>query len=250
MQKWIKKNAPLLLTCLGCAGVIGTGLTAIKAGFQTKEIIENPEYSRKEKFEKSFKYYIPPVLIGSSTIACILSAHVLNMRTQATLASAYALVNESYAEYRQAAYEYFGQEAEQIDIVVDGGLVETFDKLNPDNIVVVDNFLKIPFEISKEDLLIAENEVNRTFALRGYVSMYDFLTFAGVVDDYRIRDEVDALLLAKKFGWSIDVGAEMGYQYIDFYHQRCTDDNGNKYYILKYAFPCEPVLNYMYGWGE
>lgn len=250
MNKISTKNASLLLTILGCSGVIGTAVSTANAVLHTKDIIENPKYSRKEKFRKCFKYYVPPVLIGSSTIACILSAHIINMRTQATLASAYALINESYSEYKKATNEYLGDESVQIDIIVDGGYVETFDKTDPDNIVVVDNLLKIPFETSKEQLLLAENEVNRTYALRGYANLYELYDYSGVLEDYRVRDEVDAIMLSQKFGWSVDVGEEMGYQYIDFEHVKCTDDNGNEYYILKWPWYCEPVLNYMYGWAE
>lgn len=57
--------------------------------------------------------YIPPILLGASTITCVLGANVLNKRTQAALVSAYGLLAESYKEYRNKVIDIYGEEADK-----------------------------------------------------------------------------------------------------------------------------------------
>ena len=52
------------------------------------------------------------VLLGVSTIACIFGANALNQKKQASLMSAYAMLNESYKQYRKAAKTVYGEDAD------------------------------------------------------------------------------------------------------------------------------------------
>lgn len=51
----------------------------------------------------AWKCYIPTAAFGLSTIACIMGANALNSRKQAALTSAYALINQSYKEYKDTS---------------------------------------------------------------------------------------------------------------------------------------------------
>lgn len=54
--------------------------------------------------------YAPAVLIGVATVTCVIGANLLTSRRQANIASAYALVNESYKQYQNKVREIYGDE--------------------------------------------------------------------------------------------------------------------------------------------
>lgn len=90
------RHTSTVLTCLGGIGVVATSIMAIKATPKALELIEE---AKKEKGEELSKWetvkvaapkYIPAMMTGVATIACIFGANVLNKRQQASLISAYA----------------------------------------------------------------------------------------------------------------------------------------------------------------
>lgn len=87
----------------------------------TPKAVKLLEKSEKEKGEKLTKIeavktaapaYIPAAILGLSTIACIFGANILSKNSQASLASAYAVLDRSYKEYRNKVNELYGEEAE------------------------------------------------------------------------------------------------------------------------------------------
>ena len=87
----------------------------------TPKAIKLLEESEKEKGEKLTKIeavktvapaYIPAAILGISTIVCIFGANILSKNNQAALASAYAILDRSYKEYRNKVNELYGEEAE------------------------------------------------------------------------------------------------------------------------------------------
>lgn len=103
-KRLLGKNTPTILTVVGGEGVIATTVTAAKA---TPKAIDILEKARNEKGEELTKLevvklagpvYIPSVIIGVSTIACIAGANILNKRQQAALMSVYALADKSHLD--------------------------------------------------------------------------------------------------------------------------------------------------------
>ena len=82
---FFKKNSATILTCLGGVGVIATSIMAVKATPKALKIIEKAEEEKGEELTKTEivkaagVVYIPTVLTGVSTIACIFGANVLNI---------------------------------------------------------------------------------------------------------------------------------------------------------------------------
>ena len=106
-QKFCKRNASTILTCIGGAGVLVTTVTAVKATPKALRLLDEAKKGKQEELTKLEKVkiagpvYISSILIGTGTIACIFGANILNKRTQAALVSAYALVESSYKEYKE-----------------------------------------------------------------------------------------------------------------------------------------------------
>lgn len=113
-----RSHVSTLLTCIGAIGVFATSIMAVKATPKATKLLE---VSEKEKGEKLTKIetikiagpaYIPAAVVGVSTIACIFGANILSKNSQASLASAYALLDRSYKEYRNKVNELYGEEAD------------------------------------------------------------------------------------------------------------------------------------------
>lgn len=117
MQK-LKNSSPTILTCIGAIGVVATTVMAVKATPKALAIIEQAKEEKGEDLTKlevvnvAGPLYIPTVIAGVSTIACIFGANILNKRSQATLVSAYALLDNSYREYVKKTEELYGNEAD------------------------------------------------------------------------------------------------------------------------------------------
>ena len=113
---FLKRNGSIILTVLGGAGVVATAVTAVKATPKAIKLIEVYEEQKGEnltmleKVKVAGPNYIPAILIGVGTITCIFGANVLNKRTQASLMSAYALIDNSYKEYKKKVTELYGDE--------------------------------------------------------------------------------------------------------------------------------------------
>ena len=117
----IRKYSPVALSCVASAGVVVTAIAAAKATPRAVALIyadsrkkhdgDPYAYTKKEAFIAAWKCYVPAVVFGASTIACIMGANALNRRQQAALTSAYALVQSSYKEYKDKLKELYGEEA-------------------------------------------------------------------------------------------------------------------------------------------
>lgn len=117
----IRKYSPVALSCVASVGVVVTAIAAAKATPRAVALVyadsrKNHDgdpyaYTKKEAFIAAWKCYIPAVAFGASTIACIMGANALSRHQQAALTSAYALVQNSYKEYKDKLKELYGEEA-------------------------------------------------------------------------------------------------------------------------------------------
>ena len=114
----MKKHGSTILTYASVAGVIGTGVMVAKATPKALQVLELAEEEKGEKLTLLEKInvagpvYIPSVLIGASTIACIIGSNVLNRQKQASMASAYALLNQSFKDYKSKVNDIYGEDAD------------------------------------------------------------------------------------------------------------------------------------------
>lgn len=200
-QFW-HRNASTVLTCLGGAGVIITSVMAAKA---TPKALENLEEAKQEKGEELSKWekvkvagpkYLPTIVIGGVTVVCIFGANILNKRQQANLASAYALIDQSYKRYQNKVKEIYGEDAHEeiLELIAaeksenvgikSPGFVSN-DKLYVDNQcgetrIFYDEFGDRFFEATLEQVISAQYHLNRNYTLRGYTVLNEFYDFLGI----------------------------------------------------------------------
>lgn len=241
---YLKCNSATILTCLGAVGVVVTVVTAVKA---TPKAITLMEEAKEEKGEELTKVeavkaagpaYIPTIVMGAATVTCIFGANVLNKQKQASIMSAYALLDNYHKAYRGKLIEIHGEEADkeirsaiarsrcdfhQIDLDTPDGKFIFYDEISGESFVRYER-----------EVMDAEYHLNRNFALRGYASLNEFYEFLGL-------PKTD---FGEEMGWS----CSDGYSWIDFEHTLITkDDGGPDIYAINAIFP--PDTEYLREWG-
>jgi hypothetical protein len=257
---WLKRSSPTILTCIGAVGVAATAILAVKATPKALAILDEAtaEYSAngrtshtdvrklpktlpiKETIRLTWKCYIPAAAVGASTIICIFGANILNKRNQASLVSAYALLNESYQKYRKAANEVYGTDADskikaemakETYVSADGyGIYyPNFDEESA-KVLFWDSFSQRYFTTTMASVINAQYHINRNLELRGGVSLNEFYDFLGI-DHIKGGDDL---------GWSMDDLMEGGIMWLDFENMPVKMDDGLECYVMSSMF--EPSL--------
>ena len=221
---FLSKHASTILTCVGGAGVIVTSVMAAKATPKALALVEeakakNEELTKLDYVIVALPAYIPAIATGVSTIACIFGANILNKRTQASLASAYALLNRSYNEYRAKVIELYGddtngkiKEGIAKDKYTGDGKLKDSDKQ-----LFYDDYSGRYFESTIKDVLQAEYNLNREVAQNGGAFLNDFYNELGLPE----TEYGDYL------GWSAGQLKEMHWNpRVEFGHSKFTFDDG------------------------
>ena len=225
-QLYLKRNASTILTAVGGAGVVTTTVLAIKATPKALILLDSAEKEKGENLTKLEKVkaaapvYIPTMVSGVATLACIFGANVLNKRHQASLASAYALLDNSYKEYKAKVEELYGEGSnEQIKDRIAKDKYEEVEIEN-DEQLFYDDFSNRYFVSTPTKVMQAEYNVNRDIHMRGWAELNEFYDCLGIED----IDGGDSL------GWSEGGNYDNYWQaWVDFNHRTVIMDNGTKY---------------------
>lgn len=109
---FLQKNAPAVLTGLGVTGFVSTVFLGCHATAKSKDAIHHVESNiqiiptSKEKILLCWKYYIPTVVTGGLSIACVIGAQSVNNKRYAALASLYALSETAFSDFKKEAAQY------------------------------------------------------------------------------------------------------------------------------------------------
>ena len=237
----IKKASPMILAILSAAGMAATVILTAKATLKAEQLIMQAQAETDEELTKfeivktAAPCYIPTFVVGLSTLVCMFGACVLNRKQQAAYVSAYTLLDAAFKEYKAKAEELYGESA---DGNIRAAMME--DKYSSDYIlqseekfVFYEEHRDEFFELSKEDVLLAEYHLNRNFVLRGYVTLNEFYEFLGL----------EPITSGDILGWSQYKGeVDYGYLWIDFEHDKRKLDDGLEYYIISMPFP--PTMDF------
>ena len=136
----VVKHSPEILMGLGIAGVITSTVLACRSTLKVQEILDYKEENmnnikevlaegredyteddaRKDKTIimtttaiRIMKLYIPSVIIGAGSIACLLESHNVMRNRNAGLAAALAATTESFKQYRERVTEKYGDEVDK-----------------------------------------------------------------------------------------------------------------------------------------
>lgn len=136
IQKVLTRKSPEILTGIGIAGVITTTVLAVKVTPKALQLIdeaerkkavvwnnENPDYdngadriklTKTEIVKAAWKPYIPVVVTGVCSVACIIGANSVHLKRNAALATVYQLSTTAFNEYKEKVVETIGEKKEKV----------------------------------------------------------------------------------------------------------------------------------------
>ena len=222
----IKKYSPEILLVAGVVGTVASAVMACKATIKAKEIVdkskediaiihdcmanetlkENGEYSDEQgKKDLTIAYtntavdlakvYGPSVILGTLSIASILTSNNILRGRNVALAAAYATVDKSYKEYRGRVREKYGEEADK---------ELTFDiKAKEVEKTVVDE--KGKEKKVKETVLDSNSNAHSPYA-----KVFDELN-----DNWENDSEYNTMFLRKTERWANDYLKSHGYLFLN-----------------------------------
>ena len=233
LKMFAKKNGPTILTCIGSVGVVITSVMAIKATPKAILLLEDARDEKGNdltKFEKVMvagPAYIPTIIVGTSTIACVFGANILNQRQQAALMSAYALLDSTYKEYQSKIVDLYSEEADsrvKKEIAKDKYLGD--DKLVDNDALFYDEFSGRYFESTNAKVLKAEYETNKKISDHGGACLNDFYRALGL----------EPTKYGDRLGWPVNDLS------LDFRHEKFILDDGLEGCII--TFVQKPTLGF------
>lgn len=221
---FLRKNASTILTCVGGVGVIGTAVMAVKATPKALERIENAERFKGEKLTKlevvqvAGPVYIPAAVTGAATIACIFGANTLNKNKQAALMSAYALLDNSFKEYKNKVNELYGEDADQnVRAELAKDKYDANMAPNKDKRLFYDEYSERYFESTIEKVLQAEYDLNRMISIEYGVYLNEFYELLGI----------DTVPYGDYMGWSTYELMDCQWNsWVEFSHRKVILDDG------------------------
>lgn len=238
---FLSRNGSTILTCMGGVGLVATAVLTAKATPKAMTRVENAREEKGEELTKAETViaaapaYIPPVITGIATLACMFGANVLSKRQQASMVSAYALLDNSYKEYKKKVTELYGEDANDNvkEEIAKDKYAESELKPADGMKLFYDDFSGRIFESTIEKVQEAEYNINRNLSMYGFATLNEFYDFLGLVP-------VDG---GDDLGWSVDMN--LGYycqEWIDFGHLKTT--MGDDLECITITMFCEPTLDW------
>ena len=241
--KFLRKHGGTILAVAASVGVVATAIEAGRASTKAQKIIEKNMiaidcenygescYTTKQKILDCWKAYVPAVILGGGTIACILGSNALNKKQIASLTAAYMALGKTYQEYRRQVAERIGSEAEA-DILEKSKVEEPAEE--DKQLLCYEPFSNRYFHATEAELYDAFYQMNRDFSLNGEVSINNLYSYLGL-DYLPEKDDV---------GWCSDYMInKWEYFWIDFVANKQTTDDGLEVYQV-YAFQ-PPIPDYL-----
>lgn len=229
-ELFLKKHSSTILTMVGATGVVGTAVLSVKATPKALQLIEEAkkekgdELTPVETIKVAWKPYVPAAAIGLSTIACIFGANYLSVKSQASLMSAYAFLDNSYKEYRKKVGDVYGEDA---DLKVRGEVANS--RFNEDDITDKNKLLFFDFqsmqffESTMEHVMEAECAFKELITSQGFACLNDYYDLLGI----------DHVKHGNQLGWfdmeNID---PYGSEELDFIYEKAVTRDGTEYWII------------------
>lgn len=241
-KRFVNKRSPEILTGLGITGMITTTVLAVRATPKAIQLIDEKkkeqwvdELSPLEIVKTAWRPYLPAVIIGVTSTACLIGSCSVNARRNAALATAYKLSETAFSEYKDKVVETLGEKKERS---VRDKVAEEQVRKNPvskNEVIVTGNGKTLCFDpisgryfmCSIEAIKKAENTLNKQMIhdINGYVSLNEFYDEIGL----------SHTSVGNDLGWNTNELID-----IDFSSQ--LNDNGEPSVVLDYMVA--PNYNY------
>lgn len=197
-RRAVHDHSPSILTAMGVSGVVTTAYLTHQATWSAYEIIahdesitgaeEDPKTRLKNRARLVWRMYIPPVISGTATIVCIVTASRIEHRRVAAATAAYSLTERAFSEYKDKVVDKFGATKEQQvrdEVAADRmnanppantGVIVT----GQGNVLCCELYTGRYFESDMEKLRRAQNDINAKLLKHDYCHLADFYYILGI----------------------------------------------------------------------
>lgn len=252
-----KKRSPEILTGLGIAGMITTTVLAVKATPKALKLIEKEKSDQNQKlwneaYEKgqenckqitklkpidivkvAWKLYVPAMLLGTASVACIIGANSVHASRHAALYSAYKLSETALTEYKDKVKELVPEKkVKEIKQKLAEDKIDKAIKKEPkvkdseSKVIVsgegdtwfVDPFTNLPFLSTTAKIDAAVNKVNLLLMNDMFASLSDLYDSLGL----------ETTANSDGIGWCIDDGL------IETDYSEAVVRNGRAYIVMDF----------------
>lgn len=234
LEKLVVDNSPTILTAVGVVGIVGTGVLSYRAGYQqgTDDAVGGVPDNKLEYVKRSWKRHVLPVGTGALTVGAVVGANRISVSRTVALASAYALTNEKFSDYREKVEAKLGKK--KTDEVKTEIAQEKVDNNPPPQHIIIssdaeqmclDLWSMTYFKSDVETIRKAVNDINIQIMNSQYASLSDFYEKLGITPG-RMSDEL---------GWNTDSMLEVSFNSV------LTEDHRA---VLTVDFEHEPIRGY------
>lgn len=225
---FLASNGATVLTVGGVIGTVSTAVLAARASLKAQESLQKQREDWNDKHDKyllehdgvggieplkqtdklmvTAPHYVVPVITGTLTVGCIVGANMVSARKAAALATAYALTDERFKEYREKVSTKLTGPKQQA--VLDEIAQDHVDANPPGKEVVIitegdvlcyDNITGRYFQSTVEKIKRAELDIKETLYHHNSASLSDFHSRIGL----------KPTTYTQEVGWNIDNAIEV-----------------------------------------
>lgn len=214
VARYLKKSTPAILSGVASVGVVVTAVLASKASFKAADILrQQKKASKKDKLKATIPLYLPTAIVGGITIGCIIASEQINAANLAAAAAAYKLLQDGLTRYRDRNILINGESCDKTirsDISKDVFIAteQLAEDTGRGEMYFVEELTGRIFKSSMDDVSYAEEQMQKLFEERCYVSLNDFYTLLGIE-----CTDIGGIL-----GWTYNQGQAYDYDNIEFDH--------------------------------
>ena len=276
VPRFLKAHGSLILTILSGLGLVGTVVATANAAPKANDalVVATEEKANEigkaawmngegtadecmtrawksttltfwEKVNATAPFYLPVILLGLGTMGCMAGAHILDMKKQAAMTAAYALLEQSFGGYRGEIREKYGAEADKEAYISSQEKIKNLQaevkRLEKLKGVFSFGIATAPGLIFRASMAQVENafaHFNRNLHMRGYGDLKELHEFLGLPVNNPMISSPTAP--DEEYGWN-DYENEITYGMagVDFYFKDVVANSGE---IVKVI--CFPIIPY------
>lgn len=250
LPEWLKRNATTILTGLGAGGFILTVVEAVRATPKAmKKLEEKNPRNLKEKITTAAPCYIPMAAIGLASLGCIIGANVVGRKENEALTAMLIPLQAGLDKYKDKLEQIVGPQARiAVDESIKDDLIDsTRHEIRTYYYECQTIKTGIFFDASGEEIDSFKYEVNRKFAMEGFITEAELIEFLPIDqqrnDILAVKKRMDELLDEEPpYGWDKYID-EIVYnsKWIDVRPNKVVMEDGYEAVELLFQVPAHPL---------
>jgi hypothetical protein len=230
---------------MGIAGMITTTVLAVKATpkalqliEQKKDELETDKLAPVEVVKTTWKCYLPAVVSGAASVACLIGSNSVHARRHAALATAYKISETAFAEYRDSALETIGEKKERVirDKVSEKQVKE--NPINKTDVIVTGKGQTLCFDpLSHRYFYSSLDKINRAVNKLNYeINTSPFCNDGVTLNDFYDEIGLAGTATGDGLGWTIRTGLIEIYPSAQIVEEG-EDHEGEPCLVLNFSHP-------------